>query len=82
MQNMHKSTHDRPLTGVHWPIQIKCLHASLGHSLWSGKPEKSEVRNLESRPTEGPFLQGPNPVESILCNLGGLVGKMKDRSMT
>ena len=20
MQNMHKSTHDRPLTGVHWPI--------------------------------------------------------------
>ena len=20
MQNLHKSTHDRPLTGVHWPI--------------------------------------------------------------
>ena len=20
MQNMHKTTHDRPLTGVHWPI--------------------------------------------------------------
>ena len=20
MQNMHKSTHDRPLTGFHWPI--------------------------------------------------------------
>ena len=20
MQNMHKSTHDRPLTGAHWPI--------------------------------------------------------------
>ena len=20
MQNIHKTTHDRPLTGVHWPI--------------------------------------------------------------
>ena len=20
MQNMHKTTHDRPLTGVHWPL--------------------------------------------------------------
>ena len=24
MQNMHKSTHDRPLTGVHWPIHRGC----------------------------------------------------------
>ena len=26
MQSMHKSTHDRPLTGVHWPIhRCRCM---------------------------------------------------------
>ena len=29
MQNMHKTTHDRPLTGVHWPIH-RCRGSGVG----------------------------------------------------
>ena len=54
MQNMHKTTHDWPLTGVHsrWPIGSEThfrpvLQKSTGHF----EPQRFEQNNERSSPT-------------------------------
>ena len=43
MQNMHKTTHDGPLTGVHWPIH-RCSGARVGLSTSAGSAHRDARR--------------------------------------
>ena len=46
MQNMHKTTHDRHLTGVNWPINNRCR---VSGARVEGAEERAQAVRAEER---------------------------------